>query len=151
EPRFRMLETIREFGLERLEAGGEAAAVHDRHLDWCITLGEQSAQQVGSPGGPALVDRLESELDNLRAALHWCEQPSVDPEPGLRLAGSLMSFWSFRALVREGRSWLTRMLARSSAHTPGRARAADAAGYLALRQNDHAQAISWFDEALAFH
>ena len=148
EPRFTMLETIREFGLERLEASGEANEIRERHLRWYAELAERIAQQVENPEWPQWFRRLDAELDNIRAALHRGEDPSSDPDPALRLAGALSDFWSLRGLHREARAWLARLLARSSAWTIARAGAVEAAGYLALRQGDYPAASAALEEAL---
>jgi len=149
EPRFTMLETIREFGLERLEASGEAASVRDRHLAWCINLTEQIEAHSGGSTHAAWLRRFDAENDNYRAALQWATSPDCDPERALRLAGLLRNIWSVRGQHREGRAWLARILARSSARTAARASALEADGYLAVRQNDHAKAEPSLEEALA--
>ncbi|MGE3511804.1 MAG: tetratricopeptide repeat protein, partial [Vicinamibacterales bacterium] len=150
EPRFAMLETIREYGLEQLEASGEKDDVRRLHLAWCVDLSNRSAQLGRGAAQGAWLDRLEAEYDNLRAALRCSEAASCDPEIGLRLATTLANaFWPMRGHFHEGRGWLTRLLARPTARTVVRADALNRAGYLAMRQNDYAAALPLFDEALA--
>jgi predicted ATPase/class 3 adenylate cyclase/DNA-binding CsgD family transcriptional regulator len=149
EPRFGLLETIREFGLEQLEASGETVTLREQHLNWCIALVEQGTPWAGTRDWPMWIARFEAEHDNIRAALRWNEASSGDPDLGLRLAGSLMGFWSPGGHQREARAWLSRLLARPSPRTSARASALEAEGYAALRQNDHAVAASSLAESLA--
>jgi predicted ATPase len=84
-----MLETIREFGLEQLEASGEGDAVRRRHAEWCLGLAEQAAQHRLQEGGSATwLDRLDRDHDDLWAALTWLEGAG-DPEAFLRLTAAL--------------------------------------------------------------
>ncbi len=122
EPRYAMLETVREYGLERLAASGEADSVRDRHAAWCLALAERG--EIATWGGPEQtrwLDRLEAELPNLRAALAWCEGID-DPQPGLGLSGALAALWFHRSHRAEGRAWLERALARAG-EVPSTARA----------------------------
>jgi predicted ATPase/DNA-binding CsgD family transcriptional regulator len=113
EVRYGMLETIREFGLEQLAAGGEENAVRQRHAAWFLAAAE--AALVGGWGTAAAVplDRLERDLANFRLALAWAEQTG-DAETGLRLARALIPLWHLRNHRAEGRGWLARALARET-------------------------------------
>ena len=84
EPRFRMLETIREFGLERLAASGEEEELRRRHAGYYLSFAEEAARGFYSPATALWLDRLESEHDNLRAVLRWCIERR-NAEMGLRL------------------------------------------------------------------
>ena len=130
EPRFGMLETVREYGLERLAASGEAEEIRRRHAAWCLALAEQ-AEIVAAWGGPEhkrWLDRLEAELPNLRAALAWLAETG-DAEASLVLAGALVGVWHFRGHRAEGRAWLEPALARGGgAPTAARAKALRALG-----------------------
>ena len=75
--RYRMLETVREYAREKLEASGEGAAIRDRHRDWHLQLAEQFAATVDRPEYVPRLVRLEHELDNLRAALAWCRETAA--------------------------------------------------------------------------
>jgi predicted ATPase/DNA-binding CsgD family transcriptional regulator len=144
EQRYGMLQTIREYASERLEDGGEATDVRNRHLAWFLALAERTAQQSSLE----VLERFDAELDNFRVALRWSEDESCDPEFGLRLAAGVGSFCTIRGFVSEGRGWFRRLLARSTLPTAGRAGALDRAGYLAARQNEYAAAELLFKEAL---
>src|SRR5262249_17710130 len=138
EPRFRMLETVREYALERLDASGEAAAVDRAHAAHYLALAEQAAPAdlvwAGRPRDPA-VGRFEGEAGNLQAALRWLERRGP-VEDGLRLATVLSGWWEVRGDLGEGRRWLAVFLAHAAGATPARAQGLDAAGALAAAQGD---------------
>lgn len=133
--RYRMLETIRAYASERLRESGSAAEARSRHLEWFCALAERLEEELGGPIQHEVLDALETEHDNLRAALaHSLDVGSV---VGLRLAASLWRFWEVRGHLAEGRRWVESLLKASSDATPHlRARALRAAGGLALRQGD---------------
>src|SRR5262249_48129421 len=110
ETRFGMLETIREYGLERLAASGEEPAVHDAHADWCIALAEQAEPELAGPRQEAWVRRLETELGNIRAAQEWLFARG-DAERSLRLAGAIGWFWSSAPYFDEARERFDAVLA----------------------------------------
>ena len=150
EPRFLMLETIREYALEQLEASGEAAATRRRHAEYYLALAEQAAPELRGAQQLAWLDRLDREHDNLRAALGWARQ-SGEAELGLRLAGALWRFWNIRSYWTEGRGWLEAALALAGPSRPVRVRAEalDGAGLLAWHQDDRAAARARLEESLA--
>lgn len=111
--RFAMLETIRELGLESLEASGEAAATRRRHAAWAVALAEQARPHLERRELVAWWPRLLAEQDNFRAALDWLNADN-DPELALRLAASLWRFWYHDSRIDEG----TRQLARALAACP---------------------------------
>jgi len=147
--RYRMLETIRQYALDRLRESGEEARWRQRHFAWVLTLAEASFEPLRGPQQGAWVERTARELDNFRAALGWAiEQKSPD---GLRLAPQLSRWWSTRAQITEARDWLSRLLEvvpRDQAPLE-RARALGAVGNLALLQRDHEAAGRLFRESLA--
>jgi non-specific serine/threonine protein kinase len=132
-PRFVMLETIRVFALEQLGASGEEATIRAAHADWCLAIAEQA--EIPTWGGPQQVqwlDRLETELPNLRAALGWLEETG-DLEATSRLAGELNGLWFNRSHRTEGHAWLQRALARADdVPTVGRAKALTALAKLSM-------------------
>ena len=107
EPRFVMLETIREFALDELTRSGEGDAVRRAHADYFRALAERAEPALRGAGQVAWIARLEAELPNLRAVLDR-SLAGGDVESGLRLAGSLYWFWFLRNHVDEGRSWFER-------------------------------------------
>ena len=149
EMRYRMLETLREFGVEQLTAE-EQSALSQRHANYFLSLAEEAKPHLDSPGVGTWLARLETEHDNLRAALQWCVD-SGDGEAGVRMGGSLWRLWSEHGHLREGREWLAKLviLPGASARTKARAHALNGAGNLAYAQGDLAAARAFLEEALA--
>lgn len=150
EPRFGMLETIREYGLEQLEDSGEAEAVRERHAAWCLGLAEAlEAERIGRI--PSVnVDHIGPERNNLRAALHWLRDcGKVDW--GLRLASALWPLWSEHGDITEGRAEIAALLALPGAtnHRAAWAKATGVVGMLAQAQGDHDEAVVLSEQALA--
>ncbi len=145
ERRFGMLETVREYALERLVQAGEEPAARQRHAAYALDLAEQADPWQALP--QPWLDRLQGEHDNLRAALTW--SMARDPETALRLAGALWRFWSQRGYWSEGREWLAQALASATASPPAaRADALNGAGTLAVEQGDFPQARRSHEESL---
>jgi non-specific serine/threonine protein kinase len=110
EARYRLLETIRQYARDRLVQAGEAAAVGRRHYGWMLGQAERARPAIAlGPRRRDRLDRLETELPNLRAALEWCL--GADPRAGLRLATALQEFWYWRGHHQEAQHWLDRLLA----------------------------------------
>lgn len=148
EPRFAMLETIREYAEERLAERGEEDEARRAHAAWCLTRAEAAAGALAGPAQRDWLHRLEAEHDNLRAALAFSLRTG-DALAGLRLAGALAGFWWQRGHFREGRTWLERALAAApEAPPPARMRALLGLGRLATFQHDHAPAAAAYAEAL---
>lgn len=113
-PRFVILETIREYGLERLSASGEMEMVRKAHAAYFLTQVERRDQDLPSSEYEAWLDQMEQEHDNLRAAMQWSlEQPEGRKEIALRLGGGLRPFWYNRGYLSEGLDFLERALAQS--------------------------------------
>lgn len=148
EPRFRMLETIREFALERLAAAAEVEDTRNRHLARFVELAETTEPELTRAGQSIWLERLSEENDNIRAALAWSVE-SGQIELGLRLAGSLVRFWSVRGLMSEGRRWLAEALEAGEGVRPAvLAKGYFAAGFAALGQGDYADAKPLFERSL---
>jgi predicted ATPase/DNA-binding CsgD family transcriptional regulator len=152
EPRYRMLETIREFGLERLEERGEVGPARRAHAACCLALAEDAMPSVLRAGEQsAWLSRMDRDHDNLRAALAWFVG-AADAEAALRLAGALTFFWYYRGHLAEGRRALERALALAAggaAIDPGiRAWALTGSGLLANAQGDLTEATARLTEAL---
>jgi tetratricopeptide (TPR) repeat protein len=155
EPRFSMLETIREFARESLAASGEEAALQRRHALFFLALAEAAEPHLTGAQQAAWLARLEGEHDNLRAVLRWAQERAEHHEIGLRLAAALWRFWEVRGHLSEGRAWLEALLTREGAPQASgeaaavRATALTAAGNLAFDQGDYAQATILYDGSLA--
>ncbi|MDP9367733.1 MAG: tetratricopeptide repeat protein, partial [Chloroflexota bacterium] len=149
EPRYRMLETVREFGLEGLAASGDEVVTREAHAAYFLALAERVEPLLLGPEQRHWLDALDAEIDNLRAALAWLIEGARNSASGLRLAGALRRFWLVRGHRTEGRRWLDRAFSLPGFVPPGvRAKALSAAGRLARRQGDFATATALFEEAL---
>lgn len=130
--RYRLLDTLRHYGLERLrESPGEERAARVRHRDWAQQLAATCEREWFGPGQPGIVARLRADRDNLRAALDFSLTTPGEAHAGLRLAGTLWFHWHACGAPREGRYWLDRALDAHPDPTPERARALWTAGLLA--------------------
>jgi non-specific serine/threonine protein kinase len=146
-----MLETIREYATERLEAGGDAGTWRRRHAQHFLALAEGAEPRLKSEEAPVWLVRLQREHDNLRGALVWTEAVGAS-ELELRLAIALADFWRLHGHVGEGRAWLKSALSRSSDVPPTlRAKALNLSAVMAHRQGDHTHARSSLEEALAVY
>jgi predicted ATPase len=151
EPRFSMLETIREYAAEQLAASGEEAEMQERHAHYFLRLAEEGWPHLSSPQGDIWLERLEREDANLRAALAWSKAKKDGVEIGLRLAGALYYYWFLLGLLHEGRTWLEEMLARtgSTDRSVARGRALLGVGLLAWAEGDYDAASPRVEEALS--
>lgn len=152
-PRLVMLETIREYGLECLEAGeefGEAEATRLAHANYYLKLAEEIDQKLRGAQQVTWLERLEREHDNLRAALRWLVERE-EVEMALRLGGALCQFWAMRGHLTEGRQWLEGILSGSILERVSmrvRAKALGGAGVMAYTQADYVHAKLWCQESL---
>jgi predicted ATPase/DNA-binding XRE family transcriptional regulator len=151
EPRFAMLETIREYASERLAESGEEEALRNRHARYYVARGEEGAGSFFGAAQGAWLDRLEREHDNLRATLRWCVERR-EAEMGLRLTAAIWPLWYVRG-YSEGRAYLTSLLALREAATVTAPRAGSlvGAGQLALWQGDYAAARTYLAESIALY
>ncbi|HZS00248.1 MAG TPA: tetratricopeptide repeat protein [Chloroflexota bacterium] len=148
EPRFQMLETIREYALERLAERSEADTLRRRHVEYYLALAEQAAEYAFGPEQDRWLGRLELEHDNLRAALKWLQTDAADDDTAVRLAGALWPFWYVRGYLSEGRAALNEALARGRPGTAA-ARALNGAAILNWFQGDQGRAVAYVQESLA--
>jgi predicted ATPase/DNA-binding CsgD family transcriptional regulator len=149
EPRFSMLETVREFGLERLLAKGDLEQIRDSHTAFFLEVAVRAEPELyGSEQQAFLLDLLEADHGNFRAALAWAEQTG-DADTALRMTGALFFFWYVRGHMTEGRRWLARALAMDEG-PPGevRAFALIGSGFLANWQGDFETAVPVLEQAL---
>jgi predicted ATPase/DNA-binding winged helix-turn-helix (wHTH) protein len=148
ESRFVMLETIREYALEKLEASGEKALTKRSHAAYCLVLAEEEAPEQSGGEGVEWLERFALEHDNFRAGLDWLTETG-DAEWGLRLGTALFRFWEIREYLAEGRDRLARLLKLAGAAPPTKARmrALFAAGVLAGEQGDYTSAETLISES----
>ncbi len=112
EARYRLLESIRDYALEKLDASRETQRLRDRRLDLFLTRAEEAAPRLGDAYQQLWLAWLDGEHDNLRTALVWSLE-SGRVEAGLRIACALVRFWEIRGHVQEGIAWFERLLARA--------------------------------------
>jgi predicted ATPase/DNA-binding SARP family transcriptional activator len=151
---YSMLETIREYAVERLEARSDADELRRRHAVRFAALAEEAAAALWDPvQGPSRVewlDRLEAEYGNLRAALAWAAES--DRELELRLAVGLFEFWLSRSHYEEGLGWFERALRNGAAADEAlRARALHSAAFLSFELGDFDRGFAWAEESLALY
>jgi non-specific serine/threonine protein kinase len=148
QPRFVMLETIREYALELLEDSGDGAQLRDAHARLFLAIAEEAEQELLGPRQAEWFARLDAERENLRAALAWT-LTSHPSETGVRIAAALFRFWDSRGQLAEGKRWLDRAVAASTEVGPvWRGRVLNAAGNLARRHGELQQATVWHEESL---
>nr|MBA2449465.1 adenylate/guanylate cyclase domain-containing protein [Chloroflexota bacterium] len=149
EPRFGMLETIREYGLEQLNASGETETIRRRHAEYYLHLVPMGEFRRRGPNLIAWLDRLEAEHDNARAALAWALDEGNDVRLGLQLSSGLTPFWFVRGPLSEVR-WLEMALAMSARDAdPVRAEALWLAAWATRPRNDPAQTVALCEESVA--
>jgi predicted ATPase/DNA-binding XRE family transcriptional regulator len=149
EPRFVLLETLHEFARERLAERGEAEVMHRAHAAYFLALAEAAEPELTGPRQRTWLDRLETEHDNLRAALRW-SLARRETGTALRLGGALWRFWDMRGHLTEGRRWLEAALAQGDGG-PVAARATVLAGasVLAKQQGEYDAARRLAEQGVA--
>jgi predicted ATPase/DNA-binding CsgD family transcriptional regulator/transcriptional regulator with XRE-family HTH domain len=151
-PRFSLLETVREFALEQLEASGEDAEVRARHARYYVQLGQRAEEHLLREVESDWLDTLEANHDNLRSALAWTLIPGTDPEragPGVQLAGALWLFWYYHSHLTEGRWWLDHALEVVAPDDhPARAKILVGLGLLAHAQGDEDRSLHWLTQGI---
>ncbi|MGH3755960.1 MAG: ATP-binding protein [Pseudonocardiaceae bacterium] len=135
EGRYGLLETIRFFARGRLVDAGESDATRERHRDFFLALAERAEPELALADGPAWLDRLERERDNLQAAAQWCDATGAY-EPFLRLVTALTLFYEMHSHLQAGGRWFAQALARDEGPSPLRARALWGAAHVALYGGD---------------
>ena len=147
EPRYRMLEPIRQYAQEVLEESGEAGQMRQRHASFILALAERAYPELQGPDQVAWLERLEKENGNLRAAMGWALSEG-DPEIAARISWAIFQFWWQRGPHVEGRRWVEAVLLRSDLSLDGRAKALVAAGAFALSHSDYERSQGYFEEGL---
>jgi len=148
-PRYRMLETIRQYALVQLQDADELDMMQRSLANFLIELAETAEPELTGPQQVTWLDRLESEHDNLRASLQWCVE-STSVGLMLRLSGAIWRFWSTRGYVGEGLRWLDAAVTSPAATpSPILAKALNGAANLAREQGDYARAQLLHERSLA--
>ncbi len=149
EVRFRMLETIREYALEQLEAAGETRAAQHALADTVLAFAEQAGPQLTGPQQRIWCSRVDAEMGNIEATFQWVVQED-EALLGLRLAGAVWRYWSIRGRLQEGMDHTRRVLALPGAAAPTgeRAAALNALGTLLHEIGFMAEAMPYLDECL---
>ena len=150
--RFRLLETVRQYGREKLEAAGDLQTVKRNHMEYFLNVAEKAGPELEGSGRGSeqtnWLDRLEADHDNFWAALEWSFKEG-HAQAGVRLAGALWRYWEVRGNLREGRAWLRQARASGEGISPAAlAKALDAEGRLAGRQGEFQDAKNLFEESL---
>ncbi len=151
EARYRLLETVRQYGRDRLVEAGEETEVRARHRAWCLALAERAYPDfMRGQRHEIWLERLETEHDNLRAALEWNDADKNGAEAGLHLAGALHWLWYRHDHWGEAHGWLERVLARSANAPPSALpRALLAATHFAWRRGNYGLATTLGEKGLA--
>jgi predicted ATPase/DNA-binding SARP family transcriptional activator/DNA-binding CsgD family transcriptional regulator len=147
--RYRLLEPVRQYAGEKLAASGDAEAVRSRHAEFFLALAEEAEPQLKGPHQVEWLDRLETEHDNLRAALSWALGRETDL--GARMAGALCLFWYTRGYLSEGRSYLEAVVSLDALPPTVRARVLDGLGWIAEPQGDYERARAAYEESLKLY
>jgi non-specific serine/threonine protein kinase len=147
--RYRMLESIRQYGIDRLREDGADAeeAARRRVRDWCLDFVEECERRWFGPEQPELVRRLHAESDTVRSALEFCLTTPGELQVGLKLAGHLWFFWFATGALVEGRYWLERLLTTAAEPTVVRARALWSLALMLLSQGNAGRAAPLVEEA----
>lgn len=148
--RYRLLETVRQYGRERLKESEEA--VGHRHASYFVGLAEEAEVELSGSDQARQLTLLQTEHDNFRAALSWSLGERGNVEFGVRLAAALWSFWFARGYVSEGRRWLEIAVSQAGSAAPtARANALNGAGWLATFQEEYGAAKLLTEEGLTLY
>jgi predicted ATPase/transcriptional regulator with XRE-family HTH domain len=149
EPRYLMLETVREFGLEELAAVAETGDARERHARHFLQLADSAVPGLTVPMDQASLTQVAADHDNVRLALTWFNDHN-EIDALLRLSPMLYGLWFGRGLYREGLQWVERALARSGhVASATRVHALNRASTLAIFQGDYARGEAFIEEGLA--
>jgi tetratricopeptide (TPR) repeat protein len=151
EPRFAMLETIREYATERLTDSREQSAARRAHAAYCLVLAEEGNPELNTADRARWLTRCDVEIDNFRFALDWLFQ-TLDLDWGLRLCAALFRFWDMREHLTEGRARLETVLRLAGAERSNeRARVSHFLGALATAQRDYSAAEYFLEQSLTLY
>ncbi|WP_223838532.1 LuxR C-terminal-related transcriptional regulator [Saccharopolyspora pogona] len=144
---YRMLETIRQYGHERLAESGDEDNLRCRHRDYYLRLAEQCDSECSGSNQAHWIRRLRAERFNIWVALDFCATTPGEARTGLHMASALCFMWTAGGFLRSGRHWLDRMLSLNTEPTHERIRALWINGWLAHLQGDYASSVALLDES----
>ena len=147
--RFRLLEPVRQYAWEKLRSSGEGEAAWRRHAEFFLALAEEAEPELKGPRQVEWLDRLQTEHDNLRAALSWSLERGIDLGP--RIASALSLFWYTRGYLSEGRTYLEAVARRGVAPATVHAKALYGLGWIAEPQGDYERARTAYEESLKLY
>ncbi|MGD2042360.1 MAG: adenylate/guanylate cyclase domain-containing protein [Acidimicrobiia bacterium] len=149
-PRYRLLETLREFAVEGMQKADEETEMRRRHLAWCRTLAYGMLDLLPTPDFPPFLDELELERFNIREALSWSARSGVGLDDALTICGMLPLFWDTRGFVSEGLRWIRTLVAMTTADgvTLPRAMAHTSMGWLEMLGGDTGESTWAFKTAV---
>ena len=149
EPRFMLLETLREYALEQLDIAGQLSQVRRRHASFFLEFVESIEPGPQKPNLSAWMKELEEEHDNLRTALQWALE-NDEIEHALRIAGAVWRFWQIHGHVEEGSKWMSAILEHAEKQpSTARAKALWGAGWLGMVLGHLAKSRAYFEEGAA--
>jgi len=148
--RYRLLETVRQYAIERLVEACEDAAARTRHLEFHVTFARQAFRKLMGPAQRTWMLRLDADRENLLAAHRWCDHADNGGELGFALVGALRGYWLHRGLLELGSHVTAEALSRAGAPKQGLQRcwALQAAGWLSFWMGDYAKSRSYADESM---
>ena len=149
--RYSFHEIIRQYSREKLFKADEATHMRDRHLDYFLQLAEQGYKELQGSNDLVWIEKLDMELDNLRAALRWSlESPNVDPQKALQMSGALQDFWDTRGYTSEGYQWTSKAL-KNAPDSPSshHCRALVGVGLMCLRLSRFQESLLYLENAVA--
>ncbi len=152
DPRYNMLETIREYALERLREQGDAGLVHERHTAYFVAFAEEAEPQLRGRDELAWLDRLDTDYANFQAALAWCLEAPDTTETrriqGWHMSATLWWYWNIRGHFRDWRHWVVDQVEQAEAPPPElRGRLYLAAALITHRVGGQAQAVHLFEQS----
>jgi len=146
--RYRVLESIRHYGKEKLKEANDTNKILSKHLHYFMELSETAETKLKGPEAKEWLEILETEHGNIQSAIEWSLK-NGDSEEGARLAGAMRNFWDMRGLYFTGRRLLKSILSKTQGISiSSRAKALNTAGALANRQGDYEQALKFYEESL---
>jgi len=154
EPRVTMLQTVRSFARDRLDASGEAEHIHLLHARWCLAVAGETSEMLHGSRRIAALDGMDAVEDNVRAALDWCLRPVSDVSPerletGLKLSAAMSNYWYQFGYLAEGRGWHERAASvAGSMESPEVVDALHGLAIMMLQQNELAPARQMLVRAL---